>query len=191
VISPDWLEEMAGHLLQPGVGAVGAKLYYPDGRVQHAGVVVGAGGPAIHLHLGLDRAAPGYCARAAIAHELSAVTGACLLTRKRLYHELGGLERRLRIGFNDIDYCLRLQEAGWRVVFTPHAELYHHESATRGDDRPLPQRLRARREVSYMRRRWGGRLRDDPYYSPNLSHRRADFSLGETPRVRKPWLARK
>lgn len=187
VISPDWLEEMAGHLLQPGIAAVGAKLYYPDGRIQHAGVAVGAGGPAIHLHLGLDRAAPGYCGRAAIAHELSAVTGACLLTRKRVYEEVGGLERRLKIGFNDIDYCLRLQEAGWRVVFTPHAELFHHESATRGDDRPLAHRLRARREVSYMRRRWGSRLRDDPYYNPNLSRRRADFSLSEAPRVSKPW----
>jgi GT2 family glycosyltransferase len=190
VISPDWLEEMMGHLAQPRVGAVGAKLYYPDGRVQHGGVTVGPGGCANHLHLGLERDAPGYCGRAALAQELSAVTGACLLTWKGIYQDLGGLnERRLTVAFNDIDYCLRLQEAGYRVIYTPHAELYHLESATRGDDAPLHRRLRARREIAYMRRRWRGRMRHDPYYNPNLSYRRPDFSLSESPRVRKPWLA--
>jgi GT2 family glycosyltransferase len=190
VISPDWLEEMAGHLAQARVGAVGAKLYYPDGRVQHAGVTVGPGGCATHLHLDIDRATGGYCGRASIAQELSAVTGACLLTWKHVYQELGGLNhKRLTVGFNDIDYCLRLQEAGWRVIFTPHAELYHHESATRGGDEPLARRLRARREVDYMRKRWRERMRHDPYYNPNLSYRRPDFALGESTRVRKPWRA--
>ena len=188
IISPDWLEEMVGHLIQKRVGAVGAKLYYPDGRVQHAGVTVGPGGCATHLHLDLDRATGGYCGRAAIAQELSAVTGACLLTWKSVYQELGGLEeKRLTVGFNDIDYCMRLREAGWRVIFTPHAELYHHESATRGNDDPLPRRLRARREVQFMRRRWRERMTNDPYYNPNLSYRRPDFALGESRRVRKPW----
>jgi GT2 family glycosyltransferase len=188
IISPDWLEEMVGHLTQPRVGAVGAKLYYPDGRVQHAGVTVGPGGCATHLHLDLDPRTGGYCGRAAIAQELSAVTGACLLTWKHLYDRLGGLEeKRLTVSFNDIDYCLRLQEAGWRVIFTPHAELYHHESATRGDDEPIARRLRARREVNYMRRRWRQRMRHDPYYNPNLSYRRPDFALGESSRVKKPW----
>lgn len=191
IISPDWLEEMVGHLAQQRVGAVGAKLYYPDGRVQHAGVTVGPGGCATHLHLDLDRGTGGYCGRAAIAQELSAVTGACLVTWKSVYDQLGGLEeKQLTIGFNDIDYCLRLQEAGWRIVFTPHAEIYHHESATRGDDDPLPRRLRARSEVSYMRTRWRGRMRHDPYYNPNLSYRRPDFALGESTRVRKPWRQR-
>jgi GT2 family glycosyltransferase len=190
VITPDWLDEMVGHLAQPRVGAVGAKLFYPDERVQHGGVTVGPGGCASHLHLDLDRDAGGYCGRAGVAQELSAVTGACLLTWKRLYRDLGGLnERRLTVAFNDIDYCLRLQEAGWRVIYTPHAELYHHESATRGGDEPLARRLRARREVRFMRRRWRERMKLDPYYNPNLSYRRADFSLGDTPRVRKPWLA--
>lgn len=188
VISPDWLEEMVGHLVQARVGAVGAKLYYPDGRVQHAGVTVGPGGCATHLHLDLERGTGGYCGRAGIAQELSAVTGACLLTWKDAYQALGGLnETALTVAFNDIDYCLRLQEAGYRVVFTPHAELYHHESATRGDDAPLARRLRARREVKYMRRRWKSRMRHDPYYNPNLSYRRPDFALGESARVKKPW----
>jgi GT2 family glycosyltransferase len=189
VITPDWLEEMMGHLSQPRVGAVGAKLYYPDGRVQHAGVTVGPGGCANHLHLEADHDTGGYCGRAMIAHELSAVTGACLLTWKHLYEGLGGLNAaQLAVAFNDVDYCLRLQEAGYRVVFTPHAELYHHESATRGTDEPLQKRLRARSEIQYMRRRWRERMRHDPYYNPNLSYRRFDFALGETTRVRKPWL---
>jgi GT2 family glycosyltransferase len=188
VIAPDWLEEMVGHLTQAGVGAVGAKLYYPDGRVQHAGVAVGPGGCADHLHLNLMREEPGYCNRAVVAHELSAVTGACLLTWKHVYQRLAGLnEKDLTVAFNDVDYCLRLQEAGLRVIFASNAELYHHESASRGNDNPLPRRLRARREVKYMRRRWSKRMRHDPYYNPNLSYRRPDFSLGETARVKKPW----
>jgi GT2 family glycosyltransferase len=168
---------------------VGAKLLYPDGCVQHAGITAGRGG---HLHLGIAREAAGYCARAALAHELSAVTGACLLTWKRLYESLGGLdEERLPVGYNDVDYCLRLQQAGHRVIFTPHAELYHYESATRGSDATPRKRLRARREEHAMRARWGSRMKHDPYYNPNLSPRRPDFSLGENPRVSKPWLAGK
>jgi GT2 family glycosyltransferase len=189
VISPDWLEEMVGHLLRKQAGVVGAKLFYPYGRVQHAGVAVGPGGCADHLHTHLWRDEPGYCNRAVLAQELSAVTGACLLTWKDLYLRLQGLnETDLPVAFNDIDYCLRAQEAGCRVIFTPHAQLAHHESASRGSDAPLAKRLRARREVAYMRARWSQRLRCDPYYNPNLSYWRPDFSLGETRRVKKPWL---
>ena len=189
VISPDWLEELVGHLAREGVGAVGAKLYYPDGHVQHAGVAVGPGGCTNHLHVHLARAEPGYCSRAVVAQESSAVTAACLVTWKRLYQRLSGLnEEMFTVAFNDVDYCLRLQEAGYRVIFTPHAELYHHESATRGTDESLRRRLRDRRELKYMRARWSERMKHDPYYNPNLSYRRPDFSLSETPRVRKPWL---
>ena len=189
VISPDWLEEMVGHLLQERVGAVGAKLYYPDTRIQHAGVTVGPGGCADHLHIGLGYTAPGYCQRAVVAQELSAVTGACLLTWKHLYQQLGGLHEGLAVAFNDVDYCLRLQKAGYRVVFTPHAELFHHESATRGQDKDFRERRRANSEIEYMRRQWSERMKHDPYYNPNLSYQRPDFSLSETPRVKKPWLA--
>ncbi len=181
VLRADWLEELVGHLAQPGAGAVGAKLVYPDGRVQHAGMAVGVGGVARHLH------APPEIGAA--AREVSAVTGACLLTWKRLYQQLGGLEERLAVSFNDVDYCLRLQRAGHRVIYTPHAELLHHESATRGrDDLPL-RRLRMMREMRYMRAVWGERMRHDPYYNPNLSDRRPDFSLAERPRVRRPWTS--
>lgn len=188
IIAPDWLDEMAGHLLQPQVAVVGAKLYYPDGRVQHAGVTVGPGGCANHLHAGIARDDPGYCGRAILAQEYSAVTAACLLTWKRLWLELGGLnERRLPVTFNDVDYCLRVLEAGYRVVFTPHAELCHFESATRGRDVTLRKRLRLYRELKYMRTRWRKRMNYDPYYNPNLSYRRPDFSLTERPRVARPW----
>ena len=186
VISPDWLEEMLGHLLQSGVGAVGAKLYYPDGTVQHAGDAIGIGGGAHHLHNGLAHGAPGYCYRAVVAQEVSAVTAACLMTRKDLYLSLGGLdEKRFPVSFNDVDYCLRLQDAGCRVIFTPHAELIHHESASRGDGAASPAEKAAARA---LRRRWRRRLEADPYYNPNLSNERADFSLADPPRIERPWL---
>jgi len=189
VISADWLEEMLGHMHQEGVGAVGAKLYYADGRVQHAGDAVGAGGCADHFHVGIPGDAPGYCHRAVVAHEVSAVTGACMMTWKHLYERLGGLdERALPVSFNDVDYCLRLQQLGYRVVFTPHAELYHHESATRGRERTSEQEARAAREVRAMRRRWGRRLAIDPYYNLNLNYARPDFAVCDAPRVSKPWL---
>jgi GT2 family glycosyltransferase len=189
VISPDWLEEMVGHLLQPRVGVVGAKLYYPDGRVQHAGDTVGPGGCANHLHSLIGRNDPGYCNRAAVVQELSAVTAACLVTERDLYLRLGGLdEKRLKVAFNDVDYCLRVRQAGYRVIWTPHAELYHHESVSRGDDNSWRSRLRAKREVATMRHRWGHVMKRDPFYNPNLSYREPDFSLSHAPRVQKPWL---
>jgi len=191
IISSGWLEEMVGHLLQDHVGVVGAKLYYPDSRVQHAGVAVGPGGCADHVSLGIGHSDPGYCYRAVVAHELSAVTGACMVTWKHLYERLGGLNEDLAVGFNDVDYCLRVQEAGYRVIFTPHAELFHHESATRGRDDHKRHWQRNSREVRYMRTRWSKRMIHDPYYNPNFSYRRPDFSLAETPRVKKPWLAGK
>src|SRR6185436_9610159 len=178
VITPDWLEEMLGHLHQEGVGAVGAKLLFPHGQVQHAGDAVGPGGCADHMHEGIGRDDPGYCYRAVVAQEVSAVTGACLMTWKTLYQKLGGLdEKKLPVAFNDVDYCLRVQEAGLRVIFTPHAQLYHHESASRGGRSPD-------REAGVMRRRWKSRMRHDPYYNPNLSYRTPDFSLSDMPRVK-------
>jgi O-antigen biosynthesis protein len=188
VISADWLESMAGHLLQEGVGAVGARLLYPDGSVQHAGVIVDPRNGADHLHAHSGRDDPGYCNRAMIAHESSAVTAACMLTWKRLYEKLGGLnEADLPVAYNDVDYCLRLQEAGHRVIFDANVELVHHESATRGREDTPGKKLRAWLELRYLRKRWADRLADDPYYNPNLSDRRPHFFLAETPRIRKPW----
>jgi GT2 family glycosyltransferase len=191
VISPDWLEEMVAQLLQSRVGVVGAKLYYPDGCVQHGGDVVGVGGVANHAHAYLQRSEPGYCNRAVVAQDLSAVTAACMVTWRNLYQELGGLnERDLPVAFNDVDYCLRAREAGYRVVWTPYAELYHHESMTRGKDSTPARKRRAKREVVYMRKRWKKELEHDPFYNPNLSYQRADFSLSHAPMVQKPWLTK-
>jgi len=188
VISPDWMEEMLGRLIQDRVGVVGAKLYYPDGRVQHAGDVVGVGGIANHVHALIERDDPGYCRRAVLAQDLSAVTGACLMTWRSLYLQLGGLnERHLPVAFSDVDYCLRVREAGYRVIWTPYAELYHHESVSRGKDRTPAKKLRARREAAYMRAHWRQAMRHDPFYNPNLSYERPDCSLSHAPIVQKPW----
>jgi GT2 family glycosyltransferase len=188
VISPDWLNEMASRLLQPGVGAVGARLYFSDGRVQHAGDVIGPGGCANHLHGIIEADDPGYMNRAVLPQELSAVTAACLLTTRRLYKELGGLdEHNLTVAFNDVDFCLRIREAGYRVVYTPYAELYHHESVSRGKDDNPEKQARAKREVQYMRERWADVIERDPYYNPNLNYAKPDFTLGKYPRVDWPW----
>lgn len=188
VVSEDWLEEMVGHLLQPRVDVVGAKLLYDNGMVQHAGDLVGVGGIANHAFAWLPADAPGYCMRAIVAQEYSAVTAACLLTWRQRFLDLGGLDaRRLPVAFNDVDYCLRVREAGGRVVWTPHAVLLHHESVSRGLDQSPAQKRRARREAEWMRRRWRAALQRDPFYNPNLSHERPDFSLSHAPLVRKPW----
>lgn len=188
VISPDWLEEMVSRLLQPGIGVVGTRLYFSDGRVQHAGDVLGPGGCATHLHGTLEADEPGYMHRAVLAQDLSAVTAACLVTHKALYQQLGGLdETNLTVAFNDVDYCLRVREAGLRVIYTPYAELYHHESVSRGKDDSPEKKARARRESDYMRSRWGHIIERDPFYNPNLNYSQPDFKLGKIPRVGWPW----
>ena len=190
IMNPDWLDEMVSHLLRPGVGVVGAKLYYGDGRVQHGGDAVGPGGCADHFHAGLTADDPGYQRRAVCAQELSAVTAACLLTHRQLFVSLGGLdESNLPVAFNDVDYCLRVGEAGWRIVWTPFAELYHHESVSRGKDVTPQQLARAQGELRYMKKRWVQRLKHDPAYNPNLSYDRPDFSLSHAPNVVLPWMS--
>lgn len=169
VISPDWMEEMVVHAMRPDVGAVGAMLYYPDDTIQHAGVLVGLGGVAGHVGSRLPRGSQGYFGRMLLTQELSAVTAACLLVRRSVYDEVGGLDERLRVAFNDVDLCLRIREKGYRNLWTPFAELYHHESASRGlEDNPVKQ-ARFMSEVAFMRERWEGVLRRDPAYNPNLS----------------------
>jgi GT2 family glycosyltransferase len=188
VMQPDWLDEMVAQALQAGVGVVGAKLLYPNGLVQHAGDLVGVGGVANHAHAFLRSTDPGYCDRAIVAQEYSAVTGACLLTWRSRYLALGGLDAaRLPVAFNDVDYCLRVREAGDRVVWTPQALLVHHESVSRGKDLTRQQLRRSRGEAAWMRRRWGHVLGRDPFYNPNLSLERPDFSLSHAPLVEPPW----
>lgn len=190
-LTPGWLTELVSQALRPDVGAAGAKLLYPDGTVQHGGVLLGGGAPvdavAGHLFHGLAREDPGYAERARQAQDLSAVTAACLATRREVFDEIGGFdERNLPVAFNDVDLCLRLRQAGYRIVWTPFAELRHHGSASRGDDhRRRRQGFAA--EVGYMRRRWAAELERDPFYNPNLDPVRADFSLAFPPRHDRAW----
>lgn len=185
----DWLIEMASNLVRPDVGIVGAKLVYPDEFIQHAGVVLGLGGVAGHSHKWWPRDHPGHHGRLALAQDVSAVTGACLLTKRAIWEEVGGLDAEgLAVAFNDVDFCLRVRARGHRIVWTPHAELYHHESASRGYE-DTPEKLqRFEREKATLLARWGDVLECDPNYSPNLTIRREDFTRAYPPRVVKPWL---
>ncbi|MEZ2743021.1 glycosyltransferase family 2 protein [Paenalcaligenes hominis] len=188
VIAPDWLGEMVSRVMQPKVGVVGARLYYSDGRVQHAGDVVGIGGGATHLHGPIAGNERGYMCRAVAAQDLSAVTAACLVTPKELYLRLGGLnEQQLRVAFNDVDYCLRVRQAGYHVMYTPYAELYHHESVSRGQEDTPEKKARAKAEGDYMRKQWQFITNGDPYYNPNLNQNKADFSLAKAPNINWPW----
>jgi len=162
-INDDWLDAMLEYAHQPQIGAVGAKLFYPDGRLQHVGVAVGVCGVAAHLlhqHPGGTQGCGGI---AVSVRNCSAVTGACLLTRRQVYDGIGGFDEALALDFNDVDFCLRVRRAGFRIVFTPHARLFHHESASFG-----ARRQRAE-EVAVMWERWGPVLERDPYYNVNLT----------------------
>lgn len=183
VLDGDWMEELVSHAVREGVGAVGAKLLYPDGRAQHNGVIVGIGGVAGHSHKFFPGDAPGYFGRAQLHQELSAVTGACLAIKRSAWNAVQGFDEQLGIAFNDVDFCLRVQAAGYRHVWTPHALLKHHESASRGlEDNPDKQ-ARFASEVHYMFARWGTQMAADRNYSPNLSLVHEDFSLAWPPQV--------
>ena len=184
VITPQWLDEMMSLAIQPGVGAVGSRLWYPNDTLQHGGVITGLGGVAGHSHKHLPKGHPGYFSRAQLIQTLSAVTAACLVIKKSIYKEVGGLdETNLKVAFNDIDFCMSVREAGYRNVWTPYAELYHHESATRGYEDTKEKQLRFQEEVLYMQKRWGETLSGDPAYSPNLTLDREGFSYAWPPRV--------
>jgi GT2 family glycosyltransferase len=183
VINADWLDEMVSHVVHAEVGAVGAKLYYPDNTIQHAGVIVGLGGVAGHSHKHFPREHPGYCGRLLLAQNLSAVTAACLLVRKEVFDAVGGFdEQNLSVAFNDVDLCLRIQEVGFYNVWTPYAEMYHYESASRGYEDTPEKQARFNKEVAYMKRRWGEDLLQDPAYNPNLTLDRENFSFAWPPR---------
>ncbi|RYE61650.1 MAG: glycosyltransferase, partial [Oxalobacteraceae bacterium] len=182
VISPEWLSEMVSIALQPGVGAVGAKLWYPDGTLQHGGVILGVGGVASHAHKHLARGHKGYFGRADLIQSFSAVTAACLVISRANYEIVHGLDEiNLKIAFNDVDFCLRLRELGLRNVWTPYAELFHHESATRGEDVDPEKKQRFASEVAYMKKRWGDLIERDPAYHPNLTLTSDDFSMAWPP----------
>ena len=187
VLHADWLSEMVSRAMQPKVAMVGARLWYPNGTIQHGGVILGAGGIAGHAHAGLRQGDPGYFARAHLAQDVSAVTAACAVVKREAYLQVGGFDENLAVTFNDVDLCLRLREAGYRVLWTPHAELIHHESASRGFDDSAPKQIRFLAEVDYMNSKWGELLQRDPFYNPNLSLGENLFTLAFPPRTTKPW----
>ena len=186
VISGDWLERMLEHALRREIGAVGAKLYYPDDTIQHAGVVLLPDGNVLHRHRFLPRAARGYQSKLCVVQNMSAVTGACMMVRKKVFEEAGRFDERYEVIYGDIDLCMKIREKGYRIVWTPYAELYHHELKTRGHDALPDNEERAKREVSLFRAGWGHVLeKGDPYYSPNLALDREDFSVRTSATVRR------
>lgn len=182
IISPDWLEEMAGHAMRKDVGCVGARLWYPNDTLQHGGVILGIGGIAGHSHKYWPKGDAGYMGRAVSTQALSAVTAACLMIKRSIYEEVGGLDEKIKVAFNDIDFCLRVRNAGYRNVWTPFAEMYHHESASRGHEDNPEKIARFNAEVEFMKNRWGKTLTTDPYYSPHLTLEHEDFSLAKLSR---------
>lgn len=178
VITPDWLQEMLMFAQRGDIGAVGAMLYYADDTIQHAGVTVGLGGVAGHPDRYVRRGESGYLRRLLYAQNLSAVTGACLLMPRAVWDAVGGLDEGYAVAYNDVDLCLRIREAGYLIVWTPHAELYHCEYKSRGLDDTPEKRQRYLGEVRRFQARWTKVLEDgDPYYNPNLSTAGEDYSF--------------
>lgn len=190
VITPGWLEEMVSHAVQAGIGVVGAMLFYPNDTIQHAGVILGAGGVAGHAYYRQPRSYHGPASRAALCQDLSAVTAACLVVRREVFEQVGGLEEtHLAVAFNDVDFCLRVREKGYRNVWTPYAEFYHEESASRGYEESPDELDRFEKECEYMKCRWRKLLLNDPAYNPNLAVGET-FTLAFPPRASRPWFVR-
>ncbi|MBM3549885.1 MAG: glycosyltransferase family 2 protein [Alphaproteobacteria bacterium] len=188
VIDRHWLKEMVKHALRPEIGAVGAKLLYPDNTLQHGGVVLGLNGVAGHLHAGVPADSPGYFGWLKLARDVSASTAACLALRRSVFDEVGGLDEvNLKVAFNDVDLCLKVTEKGYRILWTPEATLYHWESKSRGNDLSSQHFARFQAEVAHMRERWGPRLDRDPFHNPNLSLSTAHPVMAFPPRREIPW----
>lgn len=187
VITPSWMSRMTGCCQRPDVGAVGAKLYYPDDTVQHGGIVVGIGWFAGHVQSCLRRADTGYFGRLVAQQDISAVTGACVMVKRSVFEEAGGFEEKLAVALNDVDLCLKIRKGGHLIVFDPAVELYHYESKSRGMENTPEKQERFRREIRLFRERWKDVLdKGDPYYSPNLTLCYGDCTLrrdGEVPEI--------
>jgi glycosyltransferase involved in cell wall biosynthesis len=184
IITHEWLDELVSQACRPGIGAVGARLLYPNGMLQHAGIVLGIGGWAGHSHKGFSSLALGYVGRASLISSFSAVTGACLAVQKQHFMKVGGFDEvHLRVACNDVDLCLKFTEIGLRNIYTPFASLFHHESATRGYEDTPEKMARFQKEVRYMWSRWPALMARDPAYSPNLTLDHEDFGLAWPPRV--------
>jgi len=175
IISDGWLSELVSHASRSEVGVVGAKLLYPDGVVQHAGVFIGIGGVAGHGHKYIRDDDVGYCHRAVLTQNVSAVTGACLCVRREIYEAVDGLDENLAVAFNDIDFCLKVRDLGYNNIYTPYAKLIHHESISRGHDDTSKKHALFLKEFDYMKNKWGDKLKNDPAYNPNLTHEFENF----------------
>ncbi len=178
VISENWLENMIEHLQRKEVGAVGAKLYYPDDTIQHAGIIIGIRGLPVHSHLNFQKDNCGYMGRLMVVQNLSAVTAACMMVKKELFLEVGGFDEDYTLAYGDVDFCLKIRQKGYLIVWTPYTELYHYESKTRGyEDTPEKQK-RFQSEIALFKQKWCDWLKKgDPYYNPNLTLSKSDFSL--------------
>lgn len=187
VISREWLSELVSYAIQKEIGAVGARLLYPSGLIQHAGIVLGIGGVAGHNHKGQRRENPGYFNRAILPQNFSAVTAACLVVRREVFDQVGGFDETLSVAFNDVDLCLRIEDGGFKNVYTPYSELYHFESVSRGYENTPEKFARFEMEIQQMKKRWGSRLLKDPYYNPNLTLLTEDFTFAFPSRATKPW----
>lgn len=178
IITPDWIQEMLMYAQREDVGAVGAMLYYPDDTIQHAGVVLGIGGVAGHIHKNFRRNSPGYVTRAAVAQDLSAVTAACMMLSRKVFDEVNGFDEKFKVAFNDVDLCMKIRKLKYLIVFTPFAELYHYESKSRGYE-DTPQKVkRFNSEIKRFNKKWHVELqKGDPYYNPNLTLDYEDFRL--------------
>jgi len=188
VISPDWLHEMVSHAVRKNIGAVGALLYYRNNTIQHAGIILGMGGVAGHAYLNKNKEELEKIPGALAVRNYSAVTGACMAIARNKFLEVGGFNKKhLPIAFNDIDLCLRLLNKGYRNLWTPYAELYHLESASRGFEDTSIKKVRFHFEEDYMRRIWNQTLLRDNAFNPNLSLVKHDYSLSFPPRIEKPW----
>ena len=168
--------------MRPDVGAVGAKLYYPDDRIQHAGVILGLGGIAGHGHKHLPRQAQGYFGQLMLPHNVSAVTAACLMLRKQVFFEVGGFDETYAVAFGDVDLCLIILQKGYLNIWTPFADLYHYESKTRGFEDSAEKQNRFKKEVAHFMRKWARQLEEgDPYFNPNLNLKAENFSFNPNP----------
>jgi|GEM_PF-1422317 len=176
-ITTGWIEEMLSHACRSDIGCVGAKLLYPDMTIQHAGVILGLGGYAAHSHRGLDREDGGYFSRAQTVQNLSAVTAACLMVRRSVFEEVGGFNESYAVAYNDVDFCLKVMQKGYRNLYTPFAELIHYESKTRGEDSTPEKQLRLNEEKARLIADWDNIIQHDPFYNPNLTRSREDFSF--------------
>jgi GT2 family glycosyltransferase len=183
-LSEGWIEAMVEQAQRPSIGAVGALLLYPDDTIQHAGVVIGMLGLAGHGHKNLPATHPGYVGLLRSVQNYSAVTGACLMTRRSVFDEVGGLDESLAIAFNDVDLCLKMCQAGYRNVFLPHVRLYHHESRSRGTEDTSEKKSRFKNEINLMRSRWSAYIANDPCFNPNLTLTTEDFGLRIADEVR-------